>query len=88
MFSFLSLLKTLLLTALLIFLMQYKVGNQTIESHALHWLRSSEAANYLRNVAKGGVKAAKDMGAEATQEAKELVQKVSAEQNAQRSSKF
>jgi diacylglycerol kinase len=84
MFSFLSLVKTLLMTALIIFVMQYEIRNQTIESHALNWLRHSETAHYLRNVAKGGVKAAKDMGAEATQEAKELVQKVSAEQNAQR----
>lgn len=84
MFSFLSILKTFLFTALLIFAMQYKINNQTIESHALHWLRHSETANYLRNVAMGGVKAGKDLSEAAVDEARGLLEKVNAEQSARR----
>ncbi len=49
-------LKSFLVTFILIVLMQIQVGENTIESHAQAWLRESSIVHTLRGVAHGGVK--------------------------------
>ena len=47
-------LKSLVITILLIMAMQIKVGNRTIEASCFHWLHESKVAAYIQDVADGG----------------------------------
>lgn len=49
-------LRCLLLTVFLMFISQYKVNNETLESKAEQALVHSSSAEYLREMAAGGVK--------------------------------
>lgn len=49
-------LKTLVITCLVIFAMQFKVGENTIETQANHFLKSSSVALYMRDAAHGLIK--------------------------------
>lgn len=45
--------KTLIATCFLLWVLQIKVGSETLENKAHTWIASSETANYLRNAAEG-----------------------------------
>ena len=49
--------KSILLTVLLIFAMQTKIGPQTLEDRWDLWVRTSNASHVLQQVASGGVQA-------------------------------
>lgn len=51
-------LKSLVVTVVLVFLMQIRIGPATIEQHSLAWLQNSVFVDNLRNVAAGAIKAA------------------------------
>lgn len=53
--EFFSLLKTLGMAVLILFLMQFKIENQSIESRIETWLEHSPTSLYLQSVAAGGV---------------------------------
>jgi uncharacterized membrane protein len=48
-------LKAFAVTIVLVFVMQMKVGNSTIEERSLNWMHHSGAIESLRGVADGGV---------------------------------
>jgi hypothetical protein len=50
-------LKMLGITIALVFLMQIRVGNSTVEQHSLAFIRSSSAVETLNGVAQGAIKA-------------------------------
>lgn len=50
-----SLLKTLLLAIVILFLMQFKVDNQSIENRVENWIERSPTSLYLQSVAAGAV---------------------------------
>jgi hypothetical protein len=51
-------LKTFVLTVVVVMLMQIKIGRGTIEEHSMHWIRNSDAVETLRYVAEGAVSVA------------------------------
>jgi hypothetical protein len=53
-------LKSLVVTVLLLFGMQLQVGNQSIESRMIHWTQNSSIAKFLQAVAEGGIRATQD----------------------------
>ena len=53
-------LKCFLFTALLVVLMQVKVGGASIEAYSFHWLRKSTVSQYIQSVAAGGAMGAPD----------------------------
>lgn len=55
--DFLFVLKTLVITIVLVLLMQIKIGTATIEQHSLAWIQNSAITDTLRSVAQGAVKA-------------------------------
>ena len=44
------------LTILVVFVMQIKISDNTLEEYSLNWIHSSPAGEYLTGVAQGGVK--------------------------------
>lgn len=55
-------LKTFALTALIIFAMQFKMGERTIESHTNQFITESRFSLFVQDVAKGAVKGIKNLG--------------------------
>lgn len=55
-------LKCFCFTALLIVLMQVKVGGASIENHSFRWLQSSTVSQYIQSVAAGGAMALRSLG--------------------------
>lgn len=53
-------LKTLVITVAIVFLLQVRVGRSTIEQHSLTWMHQSAAIEALRGVAAGAILAATD----------------------------
>jgi hypothetical protein len=53
--------KTLLLSALLVTLMQIRVSGTTVESRAQAWLETSSVAHFVQGAAAGGVLAVRDL---------------------------
>ncbi|MCE3009663.1 MAG: hypothetical protein LW875_03510 [Proteobacteria bacterium] len=52
--------KSLALSIVLTVLLQFKLGNQTLEVHAYQWVRESRLGPSLQDVAKGAVLLMKD----------------------------
>lgn len=52
--------KTLLVTVAIVFLLQIKIGRTTVEQRSLTWMRQSSAIEAMRGVANGAVAAAGD----------------------------
>jgi hypothetical protein len=53
--------KTLLMAALLVTLMQIRVSGVTIEKSAEDWLETSSVAHFVQGAAAGGVLAVRDL---------------------------
>lgn len=49
-------------TALLIVLMQVKVGGDSVEAHSFRWLRQSTVSQYIQSAAAGGAMALRNLG--------------------------
>jgi hypothetical protein len=60
-------LKSIIITVLLILGMQTKVGQLTIEEHFETWVRTSNIAHTLQQVASGGVQAIQHVGKATTE---------------------
>lgn len=56
--EFMFVVKTLVITVAIVFLLQVRVGRTTIEQHSLTWMHQSAAIEALRGVADGAVLAA------------------------------
>jgi hypothetical protein len=56
MFSFLSLIKSLAATAVIVLLLQVRIGTSTVEENAVSWFRSSSMISPLQSVVDGGVR--------------------------------
>ncbi len=54
-------LKTLLISALLITLMQVKISGNTMESYTQSWLVNSGVAHFIQGAATGGILACRDL---------------------------
>ncbi len=54
-------LKTLLISALLISLMQVKIAGTTMETHTQAWLENSSVAHFIQGAATGGILACRDL---------------------------
>lgn len=54
--------KCYLFTALLVVLMQVKVGGTSIETYAFRWLRTSTTSQYIQSAAAGGAMALRNLG--------------------------
>jgi hypothetical protein len=63
--DFFFVVKCLVITVALVFLMQIKVGDKTLEQHSMTWLHQSTAAENLRLIASGAIRAFK-VGSDAT----------------------
>ncbi len=50
-------LKCLLVTVVVVVLLQIRVGQRTVEGHAMTWLHHSTVSHHLQDVAEGAVKA-------------------------------
>lgn len=59
--DFLFFIKTLFLTVALVLIMQIRVGDHTIEAHALSWVKTSAVVSPLNHVARGGAKLLRDL---------------------------
>lgn len=55
-------LKCFACTALLIVLMQVKVGGASIENHSFLWLQNSTVSQYIQSAAAGGAMALRNFG--------------------------
>lgn len=55
-------LKCFACTALLIVLMQVKVGGVSVETHSFRWLRTSTVSQYIQSTAAGGAMALRNLG--------------------------
>lgn len=51
--DFFFVIKTLLLTIVIVMLLQIKIGPTTLEQKSLNWMRESNAVHALRGVAEG-----------------------------------
>lgn len=54
--------KCFVFTALLIVVMQVRVGGYSIEAHSFHWLRKSTVSQYIQSAAAGGAMALRNLG--------------------------
>lgn len=54
--------KCLCFSALLIVLMQVKIGGASVESHSFQWLRTSTVSQYIQSAAAGGAMALRNLG--------------------------
>ncbi len=66
-------LKCTLFTMLLIVFMQVKMGNRTVESYAVHWLKTSPTSQYLQSAAAGGAMALRNLARSAGEAAQSTV---------------
>lgn len=55
--AFFFVVKTVILTVVIVILLQVRVGRSTIEEHSLAWMHRSQAMEALRGVADGAVAA-------------------------------
>lgn len=53
--------KTLLISALLISLMQVKLAGTSLENHTQSWLQNSSVAHFVQGAATGGILACRDL---------------------------
>jgi hypothetical protein len=53
--------KSLVITVVLVILMQVKVGNASIEDYSQHWLTRSSVSIYIQSVAAGGALALRNL---------------------------
>ena len=53
--------KTLVISALLISLMQVKIAGTTMENHTQSWLENSSVAHFVQGAATGGILACRDL---------------------------
>lgn len=53
--------KSLVLTVVLVVFMQVKVGNASLEAYSQNWLQKSTVSVYLQSVAAGGALALKNL---------------------------
>ncbi len=53
--------KTLLISALLVSLMQVKISGVSMENHTQSWLENSSVAHFIQGAATGGVLAFRDL---------------------------
>lgn len=53
--------KTLLLTMAIVLVMQIRVGERSLEAHAMSWVQSSVVVAPLNGAAKGAAKMARDL---------------------------
>lgn len=60
MIQFLDILKTLALTFLVVLLLQFRVGDQTLEQRTYQFLTRSDFSMELRGAAKGAIRMAED----------------------------
>lgn len=60
MFDFLFFIKTLVMTFVLVAFLQVRVGQDTLEWHATHFIQTSAITEPLRQVAIGGSKLVRD----------------------------
>lgn len=60
MIHLLDILKTLALTFLVVFLLQFRVGGQTLEQRSYQFLTRSDFSMELRATAKGAIRMAED----------------------------
>lgn len=63
--EFKFILKSLVITFVVLMLMQIKVGTTTVEIETLHWIETSAVTKYLQNVSAGAVLAIRN-GAQTT----------------------
>ncbi|MNJ93529.1 hypothetical protein D3C87_112110 [compost metagenome] len=54
-------LKCFLFTALLVVMMQVKVGGTSLEQHSYRWLQRSTVSQYIQSVAAGGAMALRNL---------------------------
>lgn len=54
-------LKTLLISALFVCLMQAKIAGSTVENHTQSWLQNSMVAHFIQGAATGGILACRDL---------------------------
>lgn len=54
-------LKSFLLTVILVVAMQVKVGNSSLEQHSQWWLQNSSVSIYVQSVAAGGALAIRNL---------------------------
>jgi ABC-type molybdate transport system substrate-binding protein len=50
--------KSLIMTIVVIVCLQIRVGQQTVEGHAMNWIHNSAISQHLQDVAEGAVKLA------------------------------
>jgi hypothetical protein len=60
--EFMFVVKCFVFTAILVVMMQLRVGGSTIEAHSFHWLRRSSVSQYIQSVAAGGAMAIRSAG--------------------------
>ena len=53
--------KLFLLTVAIVLVMQIKVGERSVESHAMGWVQTSALVAPMNSVASGGAKAVRDL---------------------------
>lgn len=58
--EFFFVLKTVLFSALLLMLLQLRIGGSTVEQHAESWIYHSRIGNEMQAVARGAVKAGQE----------------------------
>lgn len=59
--EFFFVLKCMLFTVLLVFVMQIKIGGTSLEDYSQWWLKKSSVSIYLQSVAAGGVLAVRNL---------------------------
>lgn len=65
--EFMFVMKSLLVTVILLFCLQIKINNVTAETHALEWIEGSSVTRYLQNVAGGAVLGIRNLGRSVSQ---------------------
>ncbi len=60
--EFMFVVKCFVFTAILVVMMQLRVGGASIESYSFHWLRKSTVSLYIQSVAAGGAMALRSLG--------------------------
>jgi hypothetical protein len=71
MMDFFFFLKTFLLTAIVVLLLQIEVGKKTVETHVHDFVQGSLAAGFLGHAAHGGAHMVHDSAVQMTQKIKE-----------------
>lgn len=71
MLDFFFFLKTMLLTLVVVLLLQFEVGNKTVETHVHDWMVGSVATGFIGNAAHGGANFLKDASFKVTKKIKE-----------------